>query len=224
MDRCCSFLLVGDQPYARSMVESVKDVLGYRVVQMSDLKTPAVPGVDEVVRRPFNIELMLYRFSHLAAYRHDEMLILDTDVIAKRTLDDVWERSFEVALTRREGALAENGGADMADKMPFNTGVMFSRGRWFWGACQKWLERQSPNLHRWYGDQHAVAAVAARRIYSVLSLPCNEFNWSPNSREDTSDARLWHFKGAIRKKWIPSGSSLVSTSEKPPLTTFSANP
>ena len=74
-----SFLLVGEQSHAAQMVASVKEVHGCDVVQMSDLKTPKVDGVDEVVRQPFKIPLMLYRLRHLAAAQADDMLVLDTD-------------------------------------------------------------------------------------------------------------------------------------------------
>lgn len=197
-----SFLLVGEQPYAAAMVESLKAVHGCTVVQMSDLKTPKVHGVDEVVRIPFRIPLMPYRLKHLASYPHDEMLIVDTDVIAKREISDVWKLSFDVALTKR--ALGDFGyGDDGQLDMPYNTGVMLSRGTEFWNECQNWLLSQSADLQNWYGDQRAVCAIAERGHYGVLALTCAEFNWSPNSRDDSSDARFWHYKGGIRKKWMP---------------------
>ena len=202
--RCASFLLVGEQPaYVERMVESIKDVHGIPVVQMTDLKSPKVKGVDEVVRLPFKVPLMLYRLKHLSLYRHTEMLIVDTDVIAKRPVDDVWEIDFDVGLTfRNPGELYTGDGIDRANDMPFNTGVMFSRGNAFWRDCYSWLTHGTPEQQRWYGDQLAVANVARRETHSVLGLLCSEFNWSPSHRDDTSDARFWHYKGAVRKKWI----------------------
>jgi len=198
-----SFLLVGEQPYAETMVRSIKDVHGCKVVQMSDLRTPAVPGVDEVVRIPFKVPLMLYRLKHLASYRHDEMLIVDTDVVAKKPIDDILQFDFDVALTLRDyGELFTGDGTDVSSTMPFNTGVMISRTTEFWAECFNWLAAESPELQRWYGDQRAVFEVTERGGYHVLALPCAEFNWAPNSRTDTSEARFWHYKGGIRKKWM----------------------
>jgi hypothetical protein len=188
-----SFLLVGDQPYAATMVESLK-LHGCPIVQMSDLMTPKVDGVDEVVRIPFRIPLMLYRLRHLASYPHDDLLIVDTDVIAKRSIDDVWAQSFDIALTKRGDE------AHAFPGMEYNTGVMFSRCRDFWSECYEWLAKQDAESQRWYGDQKAVAAVCGR--YDLLELSGDEFNWSPSSREDASDARFWHYKGAVRKKWL----------------------
>jgi hypothetical protein len=171
---------------------------------MSDLMTPAVEGVDEVVRIPFKIPLMSYRLKHLAELKHDDLLIVDTDVIAKTSVSDLWDDEFDVALTKREsGELYGGDGTDLASRMDFNTGVMFSRSRDFWAECYRWLVRQEDSLQRWYGDQRAVFEVVARGHYEVLVLDCAEYNWAPNSREDTSQARFWHYKGGIRKKWMP---------------------
>lgn len=221
-----SFLLVGEQDYAATMVRALKDVHRCPVIQMTDLKTPKVAGVDEVVRIPFRVPLMLYRFKHLMAYPHDEMLIVDTDVIAKHPVDDVWAHPFAVGLTHREpGELYEGDGGDLSSAMPFNTGVMFSRSREFWTDCYQWLTHQDAAKQRWYGDQLAVAAMVERGTYDVLGLPCSVFNWAPSSALDTSNARFFHYKGAIRKKWINQyESSAGSTSARRPPTPFAANP
>ena len=132
------------------------------------------------------------------------MLIVDTDIIAKRDVRDVWERDFDVALTLRgEGELYDSDGTDRGSNMLFNTGVMFSRGCEFWIECYNWLAGQEGALQNWYGDQRAVHEVAHRGHYKVLALKCEDFNWAPNSRNDTSQARFFHYKGGIRKKWMP---------------------
>ena len=194
-----AFLLVGDQPYSRLMVQSLKQ-LKCPIIQMSDLKTPKVEGVDEVVRIPFRVPLTCYRLKHLAEFPHDEMLIVDTDVICKGQIGDVWESEFDVAVTARDPGVFFSYGKDVSKDMPYNTGVMFSRSQSFWKDCLAWLSDQNDGIQQWYGDQLAVAAVSPR--YSVKSLPCSEFNWSPNSRQDSSQARFWHYKGAVRKKWL----------------------
>jgi hypothetical protein len=195
-----SFLLVGDCPYAARMVACLKGVNDCPVVQMSDLHTPKVAGVDEVIRLPFRIPLMPYRLKHLANFPHTELLVIDTDVIAKAPIGNVWAKPFDVALTVRDYPLHNGVGAEL--DMPFNTGVMFSRSQAFWQESYEWLMTQSAERQRWYGDQLAVAEVAKRGTYNVLSLSCDEYNWSPNSRSDTSNAKFWHYKGAVRKKWI----------------------
>jgi hypothetical protein len=199
-----SFLMVGTQSYAPAMVASLKYIHRCPVIQMSDLRTPPVAGVDEVVRLPFKVPLMLYRFKHLMGFPHNEMLIVDTDIVAKKHCEDVWEQEFDIALTAREkGEMYDGDGEDRATSMPFNTGVMFSRGTEFWNECYCWLAGQPKMSQNWYGDQQAVAEVAKRGHYNLLILPCAEFNWAPNNRNDHSTARFWHYKGGIRKKWMP---------------------
>jgi hypothetical protein len=194
-----SFLLVGQHPlYINKVVAHLK-VHDCPIVQMSDLSTPAVAGVDEVIRLPFRIPLMPYRLKHLASFPHTDLLIIDTDVIAMAPVNEVWAQPFDVALTKRDYSLHD--GAVPLD-MPYNTGVMFSRSQAFWQESYEWLMTQSAERQRWYGDQLAVAEVAERGAYKVLDLPCDDYNWSPNSRSDTSNAKFWHYKGAIRKKWI----------------------
>ena len=202
------------------MVKSVRRFYDCPIVQMSDSKTPEIEGVDEVRRIPFKLPLMLYRLKHLYSFPHEEMLILDTDVIAKRRMPDIWGIDFDIGLTRREqGKLYEGDGADIGEDMPYNTGVMFSRSQQFWEDCFNWLVPRK-ELHQWYGDQRAVAEVVKRGNYTFAEFKCSDFNWAPSHAGDTSDAFFWHYKGAVRKKWI---STSVSTPERQPLITFSAN-
>ena len=200
MGRIASFLAVGEQPWARLMVRSVKRHTGYPVVQMSDEDTREVPGVDAVVRIPREgMGLMSYRLLHLADFAHEEMLILDADVIMKASVDDVWERAFDVALCQREPGRVLYRDEDIAPLMPFNTGVMFSRSNAFWKHCSVWLEEQTPDKKVWWGDQLAVAAMAPK--FHTLVLPSKEFNWTPDSADQESAARAYHYKG-LRKAWI----------------------
>jgi hypothetical protein len=224
MGRCVSFLLVGDQPWAKEMVASAKDVLGLPIIQMSDDETPEVPGVTHVVRIKREIPLMPYRLMHLASFGHDEMLILDTDIIVKKPVDDVWDRKFDVALCQRKDKFCFDTvtGKNVANMMPFNTGVMFSRSNTFWAEAAIWLCDQ-PDYHDWYGDQMAVAEVCRGGKHHVLLLPGEEFNWSPLTESDTSGARIWHYKGKFRKAWMSSRSSVDTIPERPPPTTYSAN-
>jgi hypothetical protein len=195
-----TFLLVGDQPWAQMMVESINRVTGYTVVQMSDLNTPEVEGVDEVIRIPMKVPLMSFRLKHLSLCPYDKWVTFDTDVIVKKSIDDVWEREFDVALTKRGKGRCLHNGVDIAPEMPFNTGVMFSREPHFWKEAYAWLRAQPEDLQGWWGDQRAVAETI--QDYRVLALSSDEFNWAPETEGQRSDARVWHYKGARRKEWM----------------------
>ena len=210
MARCVSFLLVGDAPWAKHMVESANRVLGLPIIQMSDEHTPKVEGVTHVVRIKKEIPLMPYRLMHLASFGHEEMLILDCDCIVKKPVDDVWERKFDIALCRRNEQFCfdESTGRNVASLMPVNTGVMFSRNNAFWAEAAIWLCEQT-DYQKWWGDQMAVAEVCKREKYHVLLLPANKFNWTPLDEEDSSEARIWHYKGVKRKAWIENSANVV---------------
>jgi hypothetical protein len=84
---------------------------------------------------------------------------------------------------------------------------MFSRSNTFWAEAAIWLLDQT-EYQKWWGDQMAVAEICKREKYHILLLPAVEFNWTPLDEQDSSGARIWHYKGEKRKKWIE-GSHLV---------------
>lgn len=178
------------------MVDSAQ-ILGLPIVQMSDEDTPAVEGVTEVIRLRKEIPLMPYRLLHLAQFPH-ETLVLDTDVLVKSQVDDVWARSFDIAICRRDEPHIWDKAIDIAPLMPVNTGVVFSRSQRFWQEAAVWLFNHTA-YHQWYGDQMAVAKICPK--YHTLLLPAHEFNWTPLDPQDSSEARLWHYKGP-RKEWM----------------------
>lgn len=193
------FLHVGpDDRLPRLMVESAKR-FGYELLQMTDEETPAL--VDNVVRLPWNKKhLMTYRMAHLAAL-DEPLCVVDTDVIFVRDVSDVWQRDFDVALTRREGPILDKNGVDVAKLYPYNTGVMFCRNPEFWRRASGICSGLSESLQTWYGDQESVKQAAP--YFRTLELDVNEWNYSPRSPEDKpGTARILHYKGPQRKSWL----------------------
>jgi hypothetical protein len=195
-----AFLHVGEDLRLPAVMVASAKRLGYALVQMTDERTPAVPGADVVVRLPWEGErLMTYRLQHLAGLV-EPALVVDTDVVFVRDVRHVWEREFDVALTRRAGPAPDPNGVDLAEVMPYNTGVMFSRSRAFWERCHELCRGFPPEIQRWYGDQYAVRFAAPE--FKVLELPVDPYNYSPGSpEEDVSQRYLVHYKGA-RKEWM----------------------
>lgn len=192
-----AFLMAGHNPsYARIMVASVKRTMGCEVVQMSDKHTPQVPGTDYVQRIPFIDPLMCFRFQHIIAMGEGDLLLLDSDTVVKESVEHVFDKDFDVALTKRPVRV------NVPIHIPYNSGVMFSRGPKFWEDCLAHTRTLDDNAQRWYADQVAIAHVAEAGKYNVLELQCEDYNWSPTSKEDVSDAKIWHFKGSTRKGWM----------------------
>ncbi|HSD52846.1 MAG TPA: hypothetical protein VLC47_01705 [Burkholderiales bacterium] len=195
-----AFLHVGEDLRLPTIMAASAKRLGYELLQMTDEHAPAVPGVDAVVRLPWDGDrLMLYRVQHLAMLA-EPVLIIDTDVMILRDVRPVWDREFDVALTRRTGPAFDPNGVDLAKEMPYNNGVIFSRSQAFWRRCYE-LYREFPlELQRWYGDQYAVRFAAPE--FNVLELPVDPYNYSPATpEEDVSGKLIVHYKGK-RKEWM----------------------
>jgi hypothetical protein len=202
--RVVSFFHVGDVPdYLHSMIASVKAHMpGLPIVQMTDEDCPKLEGVDEVVRRSYYGLLSKCRMDHLRDYPHDEMLILDTDVLVRGDVSHVFDKDFDVALTKRYRPVRTETGYDMTKLYPYNCGVMFSRNRQFWADCSKFLEDEVPvEYSQWMGEQLSMILIAERGKYRVLDLKVDEYNWTPTFAGETSSAFIHHFKGE-RKQWM----------------------
>lgn len=205
------FLHVGaDTQLARLMVESVRSAMpGVAVTQMSDgLTASRVEGVDEVRDLPYHPawggRLMTYRMRHLADLPQDDWLILDTDVIVQKNVDDVFcgmhRLEIDATLTRRRGVILDERGVNLVERMPYNSGVMFCRSPRFWARCLEVCESLPLEEQRWFGDQ--LSLVRAAPDFSFAELPCEIFNYSPDrADEDLSHVAIVHYKGK-RKKWM----------------------
>lgn len=203
----------GDCALPELMVRSARLAMPEaHIVQFSDTDTPAVAGADRVIRRAVSgDEMMIARLDHLAHFEHREAVFLDTDIIVRRDLREVFELPFDVALTRRYGELTvaaddpfgrHFASGNLIDYMPYNAGVMFSRTQDFWVDCLRACEGMHPNFRRWYGDQMALKAVADRNYYAVFELAEARLNYSPEHARDWPDeALILHYKGA-RKAWM----------------------
>jgi lipopolysaccharide biosynthesis glycosyltransferase len=196
------FLQVGnDVIHAEKMVKSARKACkNAQIIQLSDEHTQIVKDVDKVVRKPYNGKLMLFRMQHLADLR-GEWVNLDTDIIVKKDLADVFNLEFDVALTKRESSIVDTRGFDITTIMPYNAGVIFSRNHQFWIDALKSIESMNVSLQEWYGDQVAIKLVADTNHYEILELPCDVYNYTPKNAEERKDVYVYHFKGQ-RKDWM----------------------
>jgi lipopolysaccharide biosynthesis glycosyltransferase len=193
------FLHVGqDDSLARIMVESAR-AFGYDLIHMTDEETPAIDGC-HVVRIPWDkTRLMTYRLHHLAELAEPNLCVLDTDIIIRRDLSDVWALDFDVALTRR-GVTLDTNGQDVAVAMPYNSGVMFCREPAFWAEAHMVCAGFPDKFQTWYGDQLAIKQAVTG--FELLELDVRSWNYSPRFEGDYPEqARVLHFKGK-RKDWM----------------------
>ena len=187
--------------YARMAVASVKATMDCQIVHLTDETTPGLDGC-EVIRLPWDgKDPMVFRALHLSRL-DGEVLSLDTDIIVQRDLSGVFAWPFDVALTKRDGPIRTPDGFDITKVMPFNGGVVFSRSRQFWREVHQWCENNKAECG-WFVDQMALAGVS--RGFDVLTLHCDNFNYTPKSAdEDVSRRFAVHYKGH-RKDWMKHG-------------------
>lgn len=189
---------------AKRMLRSVRAAMpGIEVVQMTDTKTPALPDIDDLVAmKTEGMGFAPYRLKHLSLFEGDA-IFLDTDVIVKRDLREAFDEPFDVGLTKRDYAIiGKETGRNLTESMPYNTGVMFCRDRRFFQMCYERSLTLSKEEQQWFGDQIAVADIAATRYFDVKEFDCEVWNRVPVRVDDFKEAYAIHYKGQKRKAWM----------------------
>jgi len=188
---------------AKRMVRSAKDAMpGIEIVQMTDTRTPAVVGVDDVVAMKPTEEFAPFRLRHMSLFDGDA-IFLDTDVIVKRDLRDAFEEGFDVGLTKRDYPIyGRQTGINLTETMPYNTGVMFSRDPGFFRAAHEYALTLPLDKQQWFADQMAVAYIAKQGRFKVKEFTCEVWNRVPVCADDLGEAYAVHYKGEKRKAWM----------------------
>lgn len=196
---------------ARVMVQSAKrEMPNTRVVQFTDEATSGIKGVDAVVRKPTE-PMALLRMRHHAAVKGD-WLFVDTDVVFQNDVSRVFrQHSFDIAVTNRDWTHLKAAGGFTA-RMPFNTGVVFSRAPRFWREVYSRLRAYPPDLQQWMGDQEAIGDLVREndemRWFTIHQLKGSIFNYPPEIKLETTAtqrlaaASIVHYKGPSRKQMM----------------------
>lgn len=165
--------------------------------QLTRDRVTQLPGA-EVLRIPGDMPMGARRITHYASLKGN-WLFLDTDVLLREDVSSVFEKPFDIALASRDGTIWE--GTEYAKAMPYNFGVVFSRGPAFWQEALKHLKRLAPRLQEWEGEQMVTCEMARRGKFSVEILS-SRYNFTPATKdEDVSDKAILHCKGD-RKAWL----------------------
>lgn len=179
-----------------------KHMPGVHVTQLTDDQTPAIPGVDKVLRRPA-CPLATLR-TYWQATLDGDWVFCDADVVFQEDVRPVFEQTFDIALAERVGGPVVKRG----ETMEHNVGVVYSRSRTFWNDIHSAVKAlpilpgDKPSQSDWFADQIEVCKLARSGRYNVMKLPAR-FNYAPSP--DKSDAltaqqaAVLHFKGQPRK-------------------------
>ena len=193
------------------MIASVRrHIPGTCIVQMTDMTTDPVPGVNYVSRYARGQDFILFRFGALDILPRVDTILLDYDVIVQGDLAHVFKRDFDLALTRRD-ATDKTVSAFVLEKLPHNAGVMFTRakgfGFWREATSRYWLET---SRNGWLDGALAVELALENTRLKILDLPCALYNYTPMSRDEDLSRRVCvHYKGN-RKDWIGGADAVTA--------------
>lgn len=196
--------------HAAALIRSAKAQMPeVPLAQFTDMHSPAAEGVDEVRRLPRKA-LALLRLQHQAACT-GEWLFLDTDVLFQQDVRPVFEQPFDVAVTTRDWPHLKPA-VGFGGRMPFNTGVVFSRTHRFWMEVYRRLLLLPDSLQEWMGDQEAIGELVAEneemRWFNIKHLKGSVYNYPPDIQPKNSEAErltaaaIVHYKGATRKPML----------------------
>ena len=201
---------------------------GCRKVLLTDMSTDAaiLGGGVRIERRQIRTDELIYeRLLSQQQYlqKHDAsggIVFMDADMLLNGTLDKLFSRDFDVALTRRT-----------SDEMPVNGGVIFVSQKnpraslSFFDTFRKIFEERFSGAKRWNGDQQALAFLVENQPamdFKLLLLPCEEYNYTPKNYYAEAVAgvlqtkKILHFKG-LRKKYLEPFLRLKSGRAEPEL-------
>ena len=199
--------------WARGLVKSAHRWMpSVPVVHFTDLESRAIKGVQAVRRKPSE-PMALLRMRHHAGVRGN-WLFVDTDVIFQRNVQDVFEEAtWDIAITTRTWPHVK-ASIGFTERMPFNTGVMFSRCPRFWADIYTRLRSYPKDKQQWMGDQEAICELVDdpddSRRYQIVQLKGHRYNYPPLVKDPDArtpeqleaDAAIVHYKGERRKPML----------------------
>lgn len=192
--------------WVRGLVQSAQRCMpDVPIVHFTDLATKPFQGVGETRRKPAE-PMALLRMRHHAGV-DGEWLFVDTDVIFQFTCKRVFKSDFDIALTTRNWSHLK-AAVGFSERMPFNTGVVFSRCPRFWQEVYTRLRQLDPERQQWMGDQEVISEIALEEPsrYVIRRLNGQRFNFPPVTgnlqaayHEKLAEAWIVHYKGPARK-------------------------
>lgn len=195
--------------WARGLVQSVRRTMpGVRVVHLTDATSRKVKGVDDVRRKPS--EPMGLLRMRLCAGLSGDWLVLDTDVLIEKDCRWVFQKyPFDIAVAKRNWDHLKPA-AGFTERMPYNTGVVFSRCPRFFAEAYSRLRNCEKDEQQWMGEQTVMNEILTeeRPRYRFRFLSGTLFNFPPPVKDPDAKARLrdieahvciTHYKGERRK-------------------------
>lgn len=181
----------------------------FRIVQVTDLGSPAIEGVDDVVRSPMtDSNIMLFRMRCFANLEPEgPTWFLDTDMLCNRPLQleepdtgaAVCLREFakETIFNHRFGGMdmSEYAGRTLGSIYPYVGCATYLNNSSFWADCLENMEGLDPKFFNWYGDQEAIRNIVESGKHKVSMLRERMYACLPEHAAQVSDPYIFHYKG-----------------------------
>ena len=157
------------------------------IVQMSDMKTGEVPGIDSCFRVdswPFGI----WYFDAMLAFPAEQFLRIDYDAMIRRDVSDVFSHDFDIAIAK------EHNGR-------MNNGVVFVKNKEVLKDAQ--ANYMKTGMDNWQDIQTAMQETIDSGLFRIRKLDESYNMIFKPDRQVTipEDTHIVHFKG-VRKELI----------------------
>ena len=179
--------------------ENIRKYMKHPIVHLTDMTTESFWFADEV-QRIDEQDIPMAKYRHLSTIKGD-VLSLDYDIVVQKDISDVFNRPFDIALTKRKAKKDFNEMLYLGS--PHNTGVVWTRNNEFWKICAE-RYKLFPKEQQWMIGQINITECAHiyRKKFKIIELPAFLYNYSPDTKEeDVSKKYVVHYKGT-RKYWM----------------------
>ncbi len=174
-----AFFWVGDQTsIPEAYVTSIRLIHGntIEVIQLSDLDTPSIAGVNQVLRQKLCNDIMVARLEAYSLLELTEEYTFFTDADCLLLNPLVIESKNDILLTPRTINFKINANYPehypefeekmISDVMPFLFGALaVKRNNFFFQQLLKICQCLPSRFHRWYGDQVSLAHAVSNQLF-----------------------------------------------------------
>jgi hypothetical protein len=166
------------------------------IVQLSDMDTAEVKGVDKIIRYPRTFgstqQTVHYEgFKYLSELDIENILLTDTDMLYNANVEHLMEGDFEISASRRCGGAGLTRRSINA-QFPYPS-IIISKNPQFWKDCA--TEMLGLTKRRWTDNMWAVGKVINSGKYKFKPLHGWVYNRMPVHKDDFDpDAQVFHFK------------------------------
>jgi hypothetical protein len=196
-------------PHIEYCIHSIKKFMPTaKIVQVTDRKTKAVDGVDQVFRfrtktQRKRVTLNYRGFEFLSKLDLKEMVFIDPDMMFNADVEPLMKEDFEIAVSARSKVDGERLSTSYMRRYPYCS-LMFIKTPEFWKDCYKMFS-EWPDELTWITNMRIVGNVINSGKYKVRVLDGDIYNRPVHHKNDfNKDTKVYHFKGSRNKRFMKS--------------------